>query len=227
MPTKRQNRLAELITILGDGDLHQAESLAETLKVSARTIYRDMQHLMAAGVPVSGTRGTGYRVTEAISLPPLKLQPAEFEALKLGLTIVAEAADETLKSASEMLLEKIDAATPLQRVATAFDWQAALPPFSDPTRNLKHMPLLRSAIKARQKVSIKYFAADGTHVERHVRPLHLDYWGRVWRLITWCETKHDFVVHRLDVMTHTQALPALFEEEHGKTLAAYQRRVAQ
>ena len=160
-------------------------------------------------------------ITEAISLPPLTLTAAELEALNLGLAIVGEAADAALKEAAESLATKIDAVLPAQTIAEAEAWKFAVFPFADPTRNLAHMPLLRAAIKAMQKVRLTYRARDGAVTERIIRPLHMEYWGRVWTLTAWCELRAGFRVFRLDLIEQAEALPELFVDEPGKRLADY------
>ena len=50
----RSDRLFELIQILRDGKLHRASDLAARVKVSTRTIWRDMATLQASGLPVEG-----------------------------------------------------------------------------------------------------------------------------------------------------------------------------
>ena len=118
----RSDRLFDIHRILRDGRLHRAQDLADQLNVSLRTIYRDMDTLIASGVPVEGARGVGYRITEARALPPLTLSAAEMEALNLGIAIVAEAADPDLKSAALSLGAKIDAVSPSRTVAQADEW---------------------------------------------------------------------------------------------------------
>jgi predicted DNA-binding transcriptional regulator YafY len=218
---RRTDRLFDIIQILRDGKLHRAQEMADALEVSVRTIYRDMDTLMASGVPVEGERGVGYMITEAISLPPLMLTSAELEALNLGLAIVAQAGDETLKGAAETLADKVDAVLPAQTIAEAEAWKFAVYPFADPARNLTHMPLLRAAIKARQKVALTYTSREGAMTRRHIRPLHMEYWGRVWTLTAWCELRAAFRVFRLDLIEFAEALPELFVDEPGKTLADY------
>jgi predicted DNA-binding transcriptional regulator YafY len=218
---RRTDRLFDIIQILRDGKLYRAQDIAERLEVSTRTIYRDMDTLTASGIPVEGERGVGYMITQAISLPPLTLTSAELEALNLGLAIVGQAADDTLKIAADTLADKIDAVLPAQTIAEADAWKFAVYPFADPTRNLTHMPLLRSAIKARQKVRLTYTSRQGAVTSRIIRPLHMEYWGRVWTLTSWCELRADFRVFRLDLIESAEALPDLFVDEAGKTLADY------
>ena len=218
---RRTDRLFDIIQILRDGNLHRAQDIAARLEVSTRTIYRDMETLMASGVPVEGERGVGYMITEAISLPPLTLTVSELEALNLGLAIVGQAADDTLKAAAETLAEKVDAVLPAQTIAEAEAWKFAVYPFADPTRNLTHMPLLRSAIKARQKVRLTYTSREGAITGRVIRPLHMEYWGRVWTLTAWCELRAGFRVFRVDLIESVHPLPEIFADEPGKRLSDF------
>lgn len=216
---QRLDRLHSLITLMRDGAVHRADDIAARLGVTPRTVYRDMDRLAASGVPVEGTRGRGYSLAQVTALPPLILTPSEMEALNLGLAIVAQAADDSLKQAAETLAEKIDAVLPADRIARADAWSAALRPFADPTRNLTHMPVLRAAIRARQKVRITYADDHDTAAGRVIRPLHMEYFARVWTLTAWCEQHGGFQEFRLDLIKRADALPDLFADEPGKTLA--------
>ncbi|MDX2484989.1 MAG: YafY family protein [Pseudodonghicola sp.] len=215
----RTDRLLDLLRILRDGALHRAQDLSTRLGVSQRTIYRDMDRLVAAGVPVEGTRGTGYRLATRIVLPPLPLSQGELEALHLGLAIVAEAADSDLKSAAQSLADKIDALLPEETIAEAEAWKTALTPFADVARGLSHMAALRGAIRGRQKLRLTYRAPDGGLSRRTIRPLRLENWGRIWTLTAWCELREDFREFRLDLIEEAVPLPELFVDEPGKTLA--------
>ena len=218
---RRTDRLFDIIQILRDGKLHRAQEIADRLEVSVRTIYRDMDTLVASGLPVEGERGVGYMVREQITLPPLNLTPAELEALNLGMAIVAEAADPDLKSAAETLAGKIDAVLPTQVVAEADAWKFAVYPFADAARGLAHMAPIRAAIKSRQKLQLTYRRIDGVLTDRVIRPLHMEYWGRVWTLTAWCEMRNAFRVFRIDLIESVTPLPEIFADEPGKRLADY------
>lgn len=218
---RRTDRLFDIIQILRDGKLHRARDMADKLEVSVRTIYRDMDTLVASGVPVEGERGVGYMITEAITLPPLTLTTSELEALNLGLAIVAEVADPDLRAAGLSLADKVDAVLPTQVVAEADAWKFAVYPFADALRGARHMPTLRAAIKARQKLRLVYTSINGMVTTRTIRPLHMEYWGRVWTLTAWCELRNGFRVFRIDLIETAEALPELFTDEPGKKLADY------
>ncbi|WP_282118278.1 helix-turn-helix transcriptional regulator [Ruegeria atlantica] len=218
---RRSDRLFDIIQILRDGKLHRAQDIADRLEVSVRTIYRDMDTLVASGIPVEGERGVGYMVREQITLPPLNLTPAELEALNLGMAIVAEAADPDLKAAATSLADKIDAVLPTQVVAEADSWKFAVYPFADAARGLAHMAPIRAAIKSRQKLRLSYRRIDGVLTDRVIRPLHMEYWGRVWTLTAWCELRQGFRVFRIDLIETILPLPEVFADEPGKSLSDY------
>ncbi|MEH6644223.1 helix-turn-helix transcriptional regulator [Sulfitobacter sp.] len=217
----RSDRLFEILTLLRDGELHTAQALATRLGVSQRTLYRDMEKLVASGVPLTGTRGTGYHLSPAITLPPLTLTPSEMEALDLGLAIAAEVADPEMRVAANSLADKLDAILPQTAVAQADAWKFAASPFADAARGFAQIPTLRAAIKARQKLRITYTSKDGDVTSRTIRPLHLEYWNRIWTLTAWCEWRGAHRVFRLDLINTAEALPELFTDESGTMLADY------
>ncbi len=223
---RRTDRLFELIQILRDGRLHKAQDLARALGVSQRTIYRDMETLQNSGIPVEGERGVGYMMTAPITLPPLNLTLNELEALHLGMAVVSEAADEELQSAAKSLAAKIDAVLPEDRAAPPNGWGFAVYPFADAAQGFRHMPALRAAIRARQKLRLTYTALDGAGSTRTVRPLQLEYWGRIWTLTAWCELRDAFRVFRVDRVEALDVLPELFADEDGKRLEDYLAQVS-
>jgi predicted DNA-binding transcriptional regulator YafY len=223
---RRTDRLFDLLLILRDGRLHRAQDLADRLEVSVRTIYRDMDTLIASGVPIAGERGLGYMATAAITLPPLNLTLTELEALHLGMAIVSEAADDELKSAARSLSAKIDAVLPQDRATPPTTFGFAVYPFAEAAKGFQHMPAIRAAIRARQKLRIAYHDDDGAQSDRTIRPLQLEYWGRVWTATAWCELRNDFRVFRVDRIDRLTVLPQLFVDEPGKTLADYLSRQA-
>lgn len=221
----RSDRLFDLLQILRDGRVHRAQDLAVRMGVSLRTLYRDMDTLAASGVPVGGTRGTGYQLADLVALPPLTLTKAELEALNLALVIASRIADSDLRPAVDSLTAKIDAALPESGTALADAWKFAASPFADAAQGVAQMPTLRAAIKARQKLRITCTAPDGTVTLRVIRPLQMENWGRVWTLTAWCETRGAHRVFRLDLITSAEALPELFTDEPGKMLADFSPRV--
>lgn len=198
----RSDRLSALMQRLKAPGPHRAADLAAALGVTVRTLYRDMDTLRAAGVPVEGTRGTGYRITARHGLPPLHLDRDELEALQVGLAAVAQSGDPELGPAARRLSDKLDAALPEDGIAPR--------PADAAARALRHLPSLRQAIRARQKLQV-----DG----RVLRPLRLDFWGRLWTLLAWDERADRFAELAVDRIGTIEVLPSLFVEEPGKRAA--------
>ncbi len=209
---RRADRLMTLIRLLRGGAMHRAADLARATGVSMRTIYRDMETLAASGVPIEGERGTGYRVTAAITLPPLNLSMAELEALHVGLAALREAKDPDLASAAASLATKLDGVLPEVNAPRTL----AVYPFADAARGFQYLPKMRGAIRARQKLALTLQGKDRT-----VRPLQLEYWGRLWTCVVWCETMRKFDDIRIDQITALRVLPSLFVREVGKRLEDY------
>lgn len=218
---KRADRLYALMTRLRDGSLHRAEDLARDLGVSMRTIYRDMDTLAASGVPVAGARGAGYTAHASITLPPLNLTQTELEALHLGLAAVGAGTLPDLAAAAAALSAKIDAVLPEDVGAAPGKFGFATYPFAEAAQGFRHMPAFRAAIRARQKLRIRL--ADDT-TPRIVRPLHIDYWGRIWTGIVWDESIGDFATLRIDRIADLAPLPGLFVDEAGKRLVDFDGR---
>ena len=213
---RRTDRLMDLIQILRDGTLHKAEDLANRTGVSLRTIYRDMETLAASGVPIEGERGIGYRVTAAITLPPLNMTMLEVEALHLGLLAVSRADDPDLAQAAQSLSQRLEGVLPEDRTRTPDGFNLAVYPFAEASKGFQHLPFIRQAIRTRQKIMARIGDKRQT-----LRPLQLDYWGRLWTCIAWSETAKKFVQLRLDQITEIRALPGLFVDEPGKSLEDY------
>lgn len=224
---RRSDRLFDLILLLRDGRLHRAQDLAETLEVSTRTIYRDMDTLVSSGVPVQGERGIGYMITAAITLPPINLTDVELEALHLGMAIVQEAADDQLQRAAASLAAKIDAVLPEGRAPPPSGWGFAVYPFSEASKGFANMPIIREAIRKRQKLHITYRDQNDIISSRMVRPLQMEYWGRVWTLTAWCEARDNFRVFRVDRIQILKATDKNFADEDGKALDDYLHQIGE
>ncbi|MDO8249306.1 MAG: YafY family protein [Rhodoferax sp.] len=88
---------------------------------------------------------------------------------------------------------------------------------------------LREAVQARRKLRVDYRDASEQLTQRTLRPLGCFYWGKVWTLAAWCESRCDFRSFRLDRIDSVrlaEGAGAQFRDEPGKTLADYLRAVA-
>ncbi|MGB7261694.1 MAG: YafY family protein [Albidovulum sp.] len=220
---RRKDRLFQLIQILRDGQLHRAKDLAQRFDVTTRTLWRDMSTLSSSGLPVEGARGVGYRLRELTTLPPMALTRDEFEALRLGITLVTAAADATLSRAANSLGAKISAVAPSRGQepgAESFVFSSL-----EAARAAPNLGLIRRAIRDHLTLSLIYPGESGTRAARRVRPLHLEYWGRVWTLTAWCEFRNDFNVFRVDLIKDVAHDGGAFLSEPGKTVEDFLARL--
>ncbi|WP_103333758.1 helix-turn-helix transcriptional regulator [Pseudotabrizicola formosa] len=218
---RRTDRLFDLIQILRDGRLHRAGEMADTLGVSVRTIWRDMATLMASGLPVEGERGVGYILRAPITLPPMILTGAELDALRAGVRLVADGADPALARAARMLATKIASVTPAP--PEAGDDDLFVFTGKEANRAPAHVPLLRRAIKARERLTLTYIDPEGRETHRDIRPLALDLTGRVWSLAAWCDQHNRFRSFRVDRIMALAETGETFVPEPGRDLADYRR----
>ena len=91
---RRTERLFKIIQILRSAKKSvTAQQLADELEKSTRTIYRDIEELLAQHVPIRGEAGVGYLLQAGYDMPPLMLTPDEIEAAVLGAQWVAARGD--------------------------------------------------------------------------------------------------------------------------------------
>jgi predicted DNA-binding transcriptional regulator YafY len=216
---RRNDRLFELLRLLQDGKLHRGTDLARHLGVSTRTIWRDMTVLADRGLPVIGERGIGYVLRDSVTLPPVALTKDEFEVLRLGINLVGGAADPVLARASESLRAKIAAVSPPDVSDTGAD--TFVFSSAEAARAAPLLGLLRRAAREHLTLALSY--NDGPAVR--IRPLHLDYWGKVWTLTCWDEYTSNFSVFRVDLITFLELDGGAFMPEAGKTVDDYLGRI--
>lgn len=175
-----------------------AVTLAEELGVSRRTIYRDIETLIALGAPVVGEAGVGFVLRPGFMLPPLMFTEEELEALALGGLWVAQRADHELALAAQDALAKISAVLPVPLTA-GFENPALLSAPAYATIVERFDPaIFRRAIRHEHKMQLSYVDDAGACSERTVWPIALVYFDTVRILVAWCEKREAFRHFRTD-----------------------------
>ncbi len=202
---RRADRLFQLVQMLRRRTVVTARQLADELEVSERTVYRDVQHLSVAGVPIEGEAGVGYRL-RGYDLPPLHFSRAEIEALALGARVVEAWTDPELARAARSALDKVEAVLPPGRENQVRETALFVPPLSHKQAVMIDMPILRLAIRERHKIRFAYCDAVGAETSRTVCPFGLAFYGPVWVLASWCELRSDYRAFRIDRMVKMERL---------------------
>jgi predicted DNA-binding transcriptional regulator YafY len=175
-------------------------ALADELRVSLRTLYRDIEALKAQGARIEGEAGLGYVLRPGFTLPPLMFSFEEVEALALGARWVEGRADEGLKKAARGALAKIAAVLPPER-AEALDWptlMAGAAKLGD--EESVSLPLVRKALGLERKLELAYVDKEGRRSTRIVWPVAVGFFDHARMLAAWCETREAFRHFRLDRM---------------------------
>lgn len=221
---RRDDRLLRIIDILRGGRLTTAGSLAETLEVSPRTIYRDVADLMADRVPTEGEAGLGYVMRGGYDLPPVMFTAEEVVALVGGARMIRAWGGSGMARAAGSALDKIAAILPDPQAARAGSVPIhAFRPDGEPAEVTRLRDQIESATAAGRTLAFPYRDEAGRQTRRAVRPLGLWFWGKVWTMVAWCELRGDFRAFRLDRMSDTVD-GAPFPPDPERSLAAFRRR---
>lgn len=219
---RRADRLFRLVQVLRARRFATARTLAETLEVSERTVYRDVRDLSLSGVPIEGEAGVGYALRRDFDMPPLMFDYEEIEALTAGARMLQAWSSPALAKAAQSALDKIAAALPADK-RIAMDRTKLFAPSFHVDRDLgKVLDLMREAIVDQRRLSFQYKDAGDKASERKVRPLGLYFWGQKWTLAGWCEMREDFRNFRLDRASGV-AIGNRFPDEPGKRLEDFIR----
>jgi predicted DNA-binding transcriptional regulator YafY len=216
----RAERLFQLTTLLRNRrTVLTARQLSEHLRVSERTIYRDIQSLSLSGVPIEGEAGVGYRLSHRYQLPPLMFDREEVEALLLGARMVSSWGDTDMAIHANQAIQKILAVLPDHLRHHDESLPLLVPTMEEVQRYYTaHSQPMREAIRLRRCVCIDYVRADETPSSRTIEPLGLIFWGKVWTLVAWCQLRGDYRTFRLDRIQSTRITDASFETHDQKSL---------
>lgn len=222
---RRAERLFRIVQWIRGRRLSTARFLAERLEVSERTIYRDIADLIAQGVPIDGEAGVGYRMRSGFDLPPLMFSNAEAQAIVAAVRLAGPRLDAGLAAAAESALAKILGVLPPTARAAAERLAVYAPTGAADPETRATLAALREASDARRKVRLDYVDLKGVESRRVVHPLACVYWGDVWTLAAWCETRLGFRNFRVDRIARCEILDDAFRDEPGRTLADLLRQV--
>jgi len=214
----RTDRLLALILELQRGGTRSAAQLAATFETSKRTIYRDVQALCEAGVPILSTPGQGYALDEGYFLPPLRFTTDEATLLLLGAEFMAQNFDAQYRAAAESAGKKIEAVLPRSsRAEVAYLRDnihfVTVEALNNPGA-LEKLRALRGAIIARQAVRFRYHARHSQSGERsgqrEVDPYSLAFMSGAWYVTAYDHARRAQRTFRLDRLESLTVLPRTF-----------------
>jgi predicted DNA-binding transcriptional regulator YafY len=189
-----------------------AAQLAEEQGVSVRTLYRDIQTLVALGAPIDGEAGVGYLLRPGFFLPPLMFTAEELEALVLGARWVQAQPDAALSDAAGNALGKIAAASPedlRDRIADTGLWPVRVSGEAEP---LPLIGLAREAMRTERALEIDYRDETGATSHRAIWPVQIAFYENKQIVAAWCTLRSAFRHFRTERVTSAR----LTSERYGK-----------
>lgn len=219
----KADRLIALLLLLQSRRQCSARLLAERLEVSERTIYRDVDALSAAGVPVYAERGAAGGITLADGYRRALTHFDEDEVRALFASGASPLADLGLERGLVRALEKLRGglADVAQRAADKSRSRIHLDRrrWNQPEPPLEILTTLRRAVWDDRRLQIQYEDRSGKASTRVVEPFGLVSKTGVWYLIARCEAEmRSFRVERIH---HAHELPEHFERPQDFDLERY------
>jgi predicted DNA-binding transcriptional regulator YafY len=232
----RASRLVSIVLLLQNRGRMTAQALADELEVSVRTIYRDVESLSAAGVPVYGEPGHegGYALVEGYRTRLTGLHGDEVDALALA-GLPGPAADLGLGSVLAVAQLKLDAALPPElrersgRVRERFHLDA--PGWYRDAEEVPFLTAAADAVWSGSRLRIRYRRwAEPREVDRVLDPLGIVLKAGIWYLVAASRqgraaatTRPSIRNFRVSQILELTQGPELAERPTGFDLAEYWR----
>ena len=198
------NRQLEMIYILMNRENVTAEELAGHFEVSTRTIYRDVESLSMAGIPIYAGRGKGggIRLMERFVLDKMLLSEEEQRSILAALASLRETGavgeERTLKK-----LEHFFRKEPQDWVAIDFsDWSG---------RRGELFGQIKEAILGRHVMEFDYYGQYGDMSHRRAEPVQLLFKEYTWYVRAWCRVRGAMRLFKVLRMKRVEVLEEIFE----------------
>lgn len=190
----QESRLFRIVYYLLEKGQATAPELAERFEVSVRTIYRDIDSLSGAGIPIyaeSGRNG-GIRLMTGFVLDQAVLSKEEKQEILAALQSI----NITQNISESQILQKLSAVFGL----SSENWlEVDFSRWGDQKKlDNEKFELLKKAVIHCKSVKIHYAGTNGTERERIVQPYKLVYKAKAWYLRAFCTEKQDMRTFKLN-----------------------------
>ena len=206
------DRLIQIVFLLLRHENITAKQLAEELCVSTRTIYRDINILSTAGIPITSQKGYGggLALLQDFSLDKSYFTQEEQNNIVQALQI--------LKSSNYP-----DADKSLNKVAGLFshnlqsEWlEIDFSYWGSPEKERNNITALERAIINKYVITFTYFNAELTTTSQIVEPLKLVFKSHAWYLVAYSKHKNDIRTYKMSRIRELQVTNQLFDRELPK-----------
>lgn len=207
------DRLISIIMVLLEQKKISAKSLAEMFEVSLRTIYRDIETINMAGIPIVSIPGVngGFHILEKYKVDKKVFTASEIVTLLKGLESVS-----SILSREEIsnTLAKVQSLIPAER-ADEIELKSSqiiidLQPWKGNPRLQPYLDIIKGALRKQQLLSFQYFDRQGQMSIRTIEPYRLMLKANSWYIQSFCLEKQDFRLFKLTRMANLELLDIAF-----------------
>lgn len=207
------DRLVSIIMILLDKKRIGAQALADMFEVSPRTIYRDIDAINMAGIPVRSTAGVGggFEIMQEYKIDKKVFSADDLSALLMGLSSLSGMirGDELVHA-----LAKVRSFIPADR-AKEIELKVSqicidLRPWTGNSNIQPYLEIIKSALQENRLLDFEYIAHHGNKTARTVEPYQLVLKGNHWYLQGYCRKRNDFRLFRLSRMSNLKMKEGIF-----------------
>ena len=201
------SRLFEIIYILLDKKMVTAKELAEHFEVSVRTIYRDIDILSTARIPIYASQGKGGGISllQDYVLDKSVLSEKEQNEILFGLQSLSIVGNEE----TERLLSKLSSLFNKNQT----NWiEDELSPWGSNKSQRCEFTILKNAILNQQIIEFEYFNTVGEKNNRKIEPLKLLFKVNAWYLQGFCLFRNAYRTFKISRMTNVKASKDYFNE---------------
>lgn len=201
----QESRLFKIVYHLLDKGQATAPELAEKFEVSVRTIYRDIDALSGAGIPIYAERGRngGIHLMDDFVLDKAVLSEEEKQEILMSLQSI----NTTQNIINNQTLQKLSAIFNL----SLENWfEVDFSRWGNKGTDNEKFELLKTAVIHCKSVKIRYANSYEVISERIVQPYKLAYKGMSWYLKAFCTEKQDWRVFKLNRILDLEILDESF-----------------
>nr|WP_300884697.1 YafY family protein [uncultured Schaedlerella sp.] len=203
----QESRLFKILYHLLDKGQATAPELAERFEVSVRTIYRDIDALSGAGIPVytEAGRNGGIHLLNDFVLDKAVLSEAEKQEILAALQSIH-------------ITRNMDGSRTLQKLSALFqlhseNWlEVDFSRWGNPGYDNETFELLKSAVIRHRSVKLRYAGSYEEIRERTVQPYKLVYKAKAWYLQAFCTEKQDWRIFKLNRILELEVLEEGFSQ---------------
>ncbi|AEV29104.1 putative transcriptional regulator [Sphaerochaeta pleomorpha str. Grapes] len=207
------DRLVSIIMILLDKKRIGSQELADMFEVSNRTIYRDLDAINRAGIPVRSISGVGggFEIMPGYKIDRKVFSTADLSAILMGLSSLSDMirGDELVNA-----LAKVKSFIPADRAkditVKANQIYIDLRPWMG-NRNIQpYLEIIKTALQESKLLAFAYTNQSGIRTTRTVEPYQLVLKSSHWYLQGYCQKRNDFRLFKLTRIANLQMLKESF-----------------